>query len=94
MCFSFKTDIIYSFYLINYVSACIKTSTFSFQRENLEMFLKGCEKYGLKRHDLFQVNDLYERKNLYTVSEIDLIIRILEKKQLKKIPVNETVRNV
>lgn len=37
------------------------------QRENLEMFLKGCEAYGLKRHDLFQVNDLYERKNLYTV---------------------------
>lgn len=37
------------------------------ERENLEMFLKGCEKYGLKRHDLFQVNDLYERKNLYTV---------------------------
>ncbi|XP_035212294.1 muscle-specific protein 20-like [Stegodyphus dumicola] len=37
------------------------------ERENLEMFLKGCEAYGLKRHDLFQVNDLYERKNLYTV---------------------------
>lgn len=56
------------------------------------MFLKGCEKYGLKRHDLFQVNDLYERKNLYTVSEIDLIIHILENKQLKKIPVNETIK--
>ncbi|XP_015926251.1 myophilin [Parasteatoda tepidariorum] len=37
------------------------------ERENLEMFLKGCESYGLKRHDLFQVNDLYEKKNLYTV---------------------------
>ncbi|XP_023221023.1 calponin-2-like [Centruroides vittatus] len=37
------------------------------QRENLEMFLKGCIKYGLKSHDLFQVNDLYERKNLYMV---------------------------
>ncbi|CAG2166920.1 unnamed protein product [Oppiella nova] len=37
------------------------------QRENLEMFLKGCEEYGLKSHDLFQVNDLYERKNLYMV---------------------------
>ncbi|KAG8199375.1 hypothetical protein JTE90_011835, partial [Oedothorax gibbosus] len=36
------------------------------ERENLEMFLKGCEMYGLKRHDLFQVNDLYEKKNLYT----------------------------
>lgn len=37
------------------------------QRENLEMFLKACESYGLKSHDLFQVNDLYERKNLYMV---------------------------
>ncbi|XP_076338050.1 uncharacterized protein LOC143240086 isoform X2 [Tachypleus tridentatus] len=35
------------------------------QMENIEMFLKGCTKYGLKPHDLFQVNDLYERKNLY-----------------------------
>jgi hypothetical protein len=46
---------------INFVRAPFK------QRENLEMFLKGCEKYGLKSHDLFQVNDLYERKNLYMV---------------------------
>jgi len=38
-----------------------------FQRENLEMFLKGCEAYGLKSHDLFVVNDLYEHKNLYMV---------------------------
>ncbi|XP_022252587.1 calponin-1-like [Limulus polyphemus] len=37
------------------------------QMENIEMFLKGCVKYGLKPHDLFQVNDLYERKNLYMV---------------------------
>ncbi|XP_064477344.1 calponin-1-like [Ornithodoros turicata] len=37
------------------------------QRENLEVFLRACEKYGLKSHDLFQVNDLYERKNLYMV---------------------------
>ncbi|XP_027211051.1 myophilin isoform X1 [Penaeus vannamei] len=37
------------------------------QRENLEMFLKGCESYGLKSQDLFQVNDLYENKNLYMV---------------------------
>ncbi|KAA0196684.1 hypothetical protein HAZT_HAZT003960 [Hyalella azteca] len=35
------------------------------QRENIEMFLKGCEAYGLKSQDLFQVNDLYENKNLY-----------------------------
>jgi len=37
------------------------------QRENVEMFLKGCEAYGLKSQDLFQVNDLYEHKNLYMV---------------------------
>jgi hypothetical protein len=28
------------------------------QRENIEMFLKGCESYGLVAQDLFQVNDL------------------------------------
>lgn len=37
------------------------------QRENLEQFLAACQTYGLKSHDLFQVSDLYERKNLYTV---------------------------
>lgn len=37
------------------------------QRENIEMYLKGCESYGLKPQDLFQVNDLYESKNLYMV---------------------------
>ena len=44
------------------------TNTFSyFQRENIELFLKGCEAYGLKPQDLFQVNDLYENKNLYMI---------------------------
>ena len=38
-----------------------------FQRENIEMFLKGCEAYGLKAQDLFQVNDLFENKNLYMI---------------------------
>jgi len=37
------------------------------QRENIELFLKACEKYGLKSQDLFQVNDLFENKNLYMV---------------------------
>lgn len=37
------------------------------QRENIEMYLKGCEAYGLKTQDLFQVNDLYENKNLYMI---------------------------
>jgi len=37
------------------------------QRENIELFLKSAEKYGLKSQDLFQVNDLFENKNLYMV---------------------------
>ncbi|XP_059474033.1 myophilin-like [Neocloeon triangulifer] len=37
------------------------------QRENIEMFLNGCISYGLKSQDLFQVNDLYEHKNIYMV---------------------------
>ena len=44
-----------------------KNSSRRIQRENVEMFLKGCEAYGLKSQDLFQVNDLYENKNLYMV---------------------------
>lgn len=39
------------------------------QRENIEMYLKGCEAYGLKAQDLFQVNDLYEAKNLYMIAD-------------------------
>nr|CAG4640849.1 EOG090X05V1 [Eulimnadia texana] len=31
------------------------------------MFLEGCKAYGLKSQDIFQVNDLYENKNLYMV---------------------------
>merc|ERR1712212_1312415 len=37
------------------------------QRENIEMYLKACIAYGLKEQDLFQVNDLYENKNLYMI---------------------------
>jgi len=37
------------------------------QRENIEMYLKACVAYGLKEQDLFQVNDLYENKNLYMI---------------------------
>nr|AGN29586.1 calponin-3 [Acartia pacifica]AGN29587.1 calponin-3 [Acartia pacifica] len=37
------------------------------QRENIEMYLKACTNYGLKEQDLFQVNDLYENKNLYMI---------------------------
>lgn len=32
------------------------------QRENIELYLKGCENYGLHAQDLFQVNDLFEAK--------------------------------
>lgn len=39
------------------------------QRENIELFLKGCENYGLHAQDLFQVNDLFEAKNLYMISD-------------------------
>ena len=42
-------------------------NTKHFQRENIEMYLKACGNYGLKEQDLFQVNDLYENKNLYMV---------------------------
>ncbi|KAL1469115.1 hypothetical protein MTO96_004841 [Rhipicephalus appendiculatus] len=51
------------------------------QRENLEMFLKACESYGLKSHDLFQVNDLYERKNLYMVVNCMFALGGLAKKK-------------
>ena len=46
---------------INTMSAPFK------QRENIEMYLAGCNKYGLIGSDLFQVNDLYEMKNVYMV---------------------------
>ena len=46
---------------INTMSATFK------QRENIEMYLAGCSKYGLSQADLFQVNDLYEMKNVYMV---------------------------
>ena len=39
------------------------------QRENIELYLKGCENYGLHAQDLFQVNDLFEAKNLYMISD-------------------------
>lgn len=51
------------------------------QRENLEMFLKGCEAYGLKSQDLFQVNDLYEHKNLYMVVDCIFALGGMAQKQ-------------
>merc|ERR1712110_304550 len=35
--------------------------------KKIKMYLKACTNYGLKEQDLFQVNDLYENKNLYMV---------------------------
>merc|ERR1719481_596164 len=32
-----------------------------------EMFLKACASYGLKDADIYQVNDLYEGKNIFMV---------------------------
>ncbi|UYV79439.1 hypothetical protein LAZ67_17002617 [Cordylochernes scorpioides] len=66
----------------SYGGVCYLTAFFSLssnflcchQRENLELFLKGCVAYGLKSHDLFQVNDLFEKKNLYTVRTTMLYI--------------------
>lgn len=37
------------------------------QRENIEMYLNACSNYGMTEGDLFQVNDLYEQKNIYMV---------------------------
>ena len=53
--------------MCRFVLILIRTICIFFQRENIEMFLKGCEAYGLKAQDLFQVNDLYENKNLYMI---------------------------
>merc|ERR1719228_2260251 len=47
--------------MINTMSATFK------QRENIEMYLQGCTNFGLIESDLFQVNDLYEMKNVYMV---------------------------
>lgn len=43
----------------------IENSTAVFkQRANLESFIQGLKAYGLKDQDVFQVNDLYENKNI------------------------------
>ena len=34
------------------------------QRAQLESFIQGCKAYGLKDQEVFQVNDLYEKKNI------------------------------
>ena len=55
----------YFFLIFKFSAACKKS--LNFQRENIELYLKGCESFGLKAQDLFQVNDLYESKNLYMI---------------------------
>ncbi|XP_072178255.1 myophilin-like [Diadema setosum] len=43
----------------------IETSSAVFkQRANLESFIQGCKTFGLKDQEVFQVNDLFETKNL------------------------------
>jgi len=34
------------------------------QRANVESFINGCKTFGLKDQEVFQVNDLYESKNI------------------------------
>ncbi|XP_054753749.2 myophilin-like, partial [Lytechinus pictus] len=34
------------------------------QRANLEAFIQGCKTFGLKDQEVFQVNDLFESKNI------------------------------
>nr|ADD38566.1 Calponin-3 [Lepeophtheirus salmonis] len=50
-------------------------------RENIELYLKGCENYGIKPQDLFQVNDLYENKNLYMIVDNLFVIGGLAQKK-------------
>ena len=37
------------------------------QMENLEKFVKACQKYGMKPDDCFQVVNLYEHQNPWSV---------------------------
>merc|ERR1719259_1530197 len=47
----------------------ISTSEASFkQMENINKFTKACEQYGVPVHDLFQTVDLYEQKELSSVT--------------------------
>ena len=38
------------------------------QMENIEQFLRACRNYGMKEVDVFQTQDLYEAKAIYSVS--------------------------
>jgi len=46
------------------VAKCEQSSAVFKQRANLESFINGCKKYGLKEQEVFQVNDLFESKNI------------------------------
>ena len=37
------------------------------QMENINLFLKGCESLGVPTYDLFQINDLFQDKNVKQV---------------------------
>lgn len=46
----------------------INNSKFPFkQMENIEQFLLACRDFGMKEVDVFQTQDLYEAKSMYTV---------------------------
>ncbi|XP_071489824.1 myophilin-like isoform X1 [Diadema antillarum] len=46
------------------VKKCEASSAVFKQRANLEAFINGCKIFGLKDQEVFQVNDLFEGKNL------------------------------
>ncbi|XP_033121045.1 myophilin-like [Anneissia japonica] len=47
----------------------IDTGNMSFKhRCNIENFIDGCKSFGLQEMELFQVNDLYESKNIAVVT--------------------------
>ena len=50
--------------------------------ENISNFLLGCERYGLRKIDLFQTVDLYENQNMVQV--IDTIYALGRKAQSKQ----------
>lgn len=67
------SELINSLYPTNKPIKSIKTSTMVFkQMEQISMFLKAAENYGVTKTDIFQTVDLFEGK---TTSRTDIIMR-------------------
>lgn len=61
-------ELINSLYSADKPVKSIKPSSMAFkQMEQIEMFLKGAEKYGVTKMDMFQTVDLFEGKDLAAV---------------------------